>query len=176
MELAAEAGYSTLNFSNVIDEAMSHSTITYAETQRRLEIPVNVNYDFRSFGKFTLYGKAGLGAAINLSTTAVLSNIPTDRNNPNDITGETLNRNDSRTFLDVFCQLGTGMKYKIPKGFIFAEIRSSFGTIDQNSPGGSTVDIVDQLYRWSDPSFRMNSFNMNIGYTYIFYKPAKKKE
>lgn len=176
MELAAEAGYSSLNFSNIIDETMSHSTITYIETQRRLELPISVNYDYRSFGKFTLYGKAGLGAAINLSTTADLSNIPTDRNNPNDITGETLNRKDSRAFLDIFCQLGAGIKYKIPKGFIFAELRSSFGTFDQNVPGGSTVNTVDQLYRWSDPSFRMNSFNMNIGYTYILYKPAKKKE
>ena len=176
MELAAEAAYSSLTFSNVIDETMAHGTITYTETQKRLEIPLCVNYDLRSFGKFTLYGRAGLGAAVNLSATADLSNIPTDRNNPNDITGETLKRNDSRALIDIFFHLGAGIKYKIPKGFISAEIRSSFGVFNQNVPGGSTVDIVDQLYRWSDPGFRMNSLNMNFGYTYIFYKPAKKKE
>ena len=68
------------------------------------------------------------------------------------------------------------MKYKIPRGYLFAEMRSSFGTLNQNVEGGNTVDLAQQLYRWSDPGFRMNSFNINFGYTYIFYKPTKKKE
>ena len=176
MELAMEAGYSTLKFTNIIDETMSHGTITYSETQQRLEIPVCINYNLKSFGKFTLYGRGGLGAALNLSTKADLTNIPADRNNPNDRTGETLNRKDSRISMDVFCQIGAGMKYKIPKGFLFAEMRSSFGVLNQNVEGGTSVDITQQFYRWSDPDFRLNSFNINIGYTYILYKPTKKKE
>ncbi len=176
LELSLEGGYSILKFTNIVSDTMAHGTITYNEQQQRIEIPVCLNYDFKSRGKFTFYARAGLGAALNLSTSADITNIPTDRNNRNDRTGETLNRKDSRIFMDIFCQLGTGMKYKIPRGYLFAEMRSSFGTLNQNVSGGATVDIAEQLYRWSDPGFRMNAFNFNIGYTYIFYKPAKKKE
>lgn len=176
MELSFEGAYSTLKFTNIVSDTMSHATITYDEHQQRIEIPVCINYDIRSFGNFTLYARAGLGAALNLSAKADITNIPTDRNNRNDRTGETLDRKDSRISMDIFCQLGAGMKYKIPKGYLFAELRSSFGVLNQNVSGGTTVDIAEQLYRWSDPGFRMNAFNFNIGYTYIFYKPAKKEE
>jgi len=176
MEVSFEGAYSTLKFTNIVADTMAHATITYNEQQQRVEIPVCVNYDFTSYGKFTLYARAGMGAALNLSTRADITNIPTDRNNLYDRTGETLNRKDSRIFMDIFCQLGAGVKYKIPKGFLSAELRSSFGTLNQNIRGGETVDIAEQLYRWSDPGFRMNAFNFNIGYTHIFYKPAKKKE
>ena len=78
--------------------------------------------------------------------------------------------------IDFFGQLGAGLKYKIPGGFLFTEARSDFGILGQNVPGGQTVSLLEFYYLWRDPDFRLNALNINIGYTYIFYKPLKRKE
>ena len=175
LEIGMEAGYSRLKFTNVVNY-MGFGTIDYIEAQQRLEIPINITYDITSFGKFTPYGRIGVGAAYNLSTSADVSFNVTDKNNPNNRTGVTLDRKDSRVPLDIFGQIGAGMKYKIPRGYLFTEIRSNFGIRNQNITGGSTVNILENYYFWSDPGFRLNSLNLNIGYTFVFYKPSKRKE
>lgn len=175
LQLCVEAGYSRLQFSNKVNY-LNFGLINYAETQNRLEVPVTVLYDFKSSGKFTPYLKAGAGVAINLRTSADISLEMTDRNNPGDRTGETLIRTDSRAPVDLFVKAGAGMKYKIPHGFLFAELSSSFGTIRQNKTGGATADILQYYYLWSDPGFRINSLGLNFGYMYIFYKPSKRNK
>jgi len=174
LEFGIEAGYSQMKFTNIVNY-LGFGIINYKETQQRLEIPVNLTYDITSFGKFIPYGRVGLGAAYNLSTSAEVSFNVTDKNNLNNRTGETLNRKDSRVPLDFFGQIGAGMKFKIPRGYLFAEVRSNFGIRNQNVQGGKTVDLLQNYYLWTDPGFRINSLNLNIGYTLVFYKPSKKK-
>jgi hypothetical protein len=176
LEACIEVGYSQMKFGNSITNYIGHEIINYNEIQQRLEIPVNVTYDFTSFGKFTVYGRAGIGAAINLGVSATASDNPTDPNNTNRRTGENLDRKDSRIAVDLFGQIGAGIKYKIPRGFFFAETRSNFGILQQYVPGGKAVPWTDYYYQWRDPEFRLNALNINIGYTYIFYKPVKRKE
>jgi hypothetical protein len=175
MELGFEAGFSSFKFSYT-DQSFGFQNISYQESHQRLEIPVTIGYDIKSLGKYTLYAKAGPGIAINLATSVDISDNMTDINNPNDRTGETLNRKDSRAVIDAIGQVTAGMKYKITKGFLFAEVRSSFGILNQSIAGGSTQETGEWFYAWRDPGFRMNTFNINIGYTYIFYKPSKRKE
>lgn len=175
IEIGIGAGYSQLKFTNTVNY-MGFGIVNYSEIQQRLEIPASVTYDFTSFGKFSPYGRLGLGAAYNLSTSADVSFNTTDKNNPNNRTGETLDRKDSRVPLDLFVQFGAGMKYKIPRGYLFAEVRSNFGIMNQNVSDGKTVDLLENYYLWSDPGFRINSLNLNIGYTFILFKPSKKKE
>jgi hypothetical protein len=173
MELGIEAGYSHLKFTDRV-EYMKFGVINYTEVQQILEIPVNILYNLKSSGKFTPYGRTGAGVALNLITTADVSFEVTDKNNPNDRTGETVVRTDSRIPVDIFVQLGAGIKYKIPRGYIFTEIRSNFGIVQQNVRGGKTVDLLEHYYLWSDPGFRINTFSLNAGYIYIFYKPSKR--
>jgi len=78
--------------------------------------------------------------------------------------------------IDYFGQLGAGVKYKIPRGFFFGELRSDLGVFDQNVSGGQTESVLDWYYIGSEPDFRLNSINFTLGYTYIFYKPTKRKE
>jgi hypothetical protein len=175
LELGFEVGYSQMKFSNKINY-MGFTVINYNESQQRIELPVYALYDFTSFGKFTLYGRAGIGAAYTLGVTATATSSPTDPDNKNSRTGKSLNRKDSRVEFDCFGHLGAGLKYKIPKGFLSVELRSNFGIFEQNVPGGLTIPEGDFYYLWRDPNFRLNAFNINVGYTYIFYKPSKKKE
>ena len=180
-EIGFEAGFSMRKFINNIDDNMNHALINYTESQQRIEVPVFVMHDFKSFGngKFTIYGRAGIGAAYTLGVTATATYTPTDQNNRNSRTGETLNRKDSRIKVDCFGQIGAGLKYKIPRGFLFGELRSDIGILDQNvikGLGGSAVPVLTNFYVWHDPSFRLNAAGINFGYTYIFYKPIKRKE
>lgn len=181
LELGMEVGFSQMKFSNKLDYMGFSDTvfavIDYSESQLRIELPVSATYDFASFGKFTAYGRAGMGGAFNLSINATTTYNPTDNNNKvNSRTGESLNRKNSRSAVDFFGQFGAGVKYKIAKGFFFAEVRSNLGFLEQNVTGGKTVPMLEYYYLGSDPNFRFNAVNINIGYTYIFYKPSKIKE
>jgi hypothetical protein len=174
LEIGFEVGYSQLKFNNKLDY-MGFASTDYTETQKRIEFPVNATYNFASFNKFTAYGRAGIGAAYNLGVTATAAFNPINIS-AGSRTGEALERKDSRAALDLFGQIGAGLKYKIPRGFLFAEARSNFGILEQNVAEGKTVPMLDFYYLWRDPNFRLNALNINFGYTYIFYKPAKRKE
>jgi hypothetical protein len=177
LELGFEVGFSQMKFNNKINNITGSAVINYAESQQRIELPLFALYNFTSFGKLTLYGRAGFGAAYDLGVTAIASSAPTDPANKSSRTGQSLNRKDSRVQIDCFGQLGAGLKYKISRGFFFVELRSNLGIFDQNVTGGqTTVPVLDFYYAWHDPDFRLNACNINVGYTYIFYKPSKRKE
>lgn len=173
LEIGVGAGFSQISFTNNVD--YKFATIEYIETQQRIEVPICLTYELTTFGKFTPYARAGLGAALNLSTSANASLYMTDKNNSYNIPTRTLDVKDSRTPVDLFGQAGVGMKLKIPHGYLFAEARANLGILQQNVAGGKNVDLLENLYKWSSPRFRLNTLNMNLGYTYIFYKPSKKK-
>jgi hypothetical protein len=178
-EIGIGAGYSSVKFTNIIDylntDNIKFAQSKYIESQQRIEIPASITWDIARLGKFTPYARAGLGAALNISTAVDASLEMEDKNNPNSRTGETLKRNDSRAPVDIFGQLGCGIKFKIPKGYFFGELRTNLGIMQQTVTGGDKVDFLRDVNFWADPGFRLNTFNMNLGYTYIFYKPSKKR-
>jgi len=177
LELGFEVGFSQMKFNNKINDVAGAQVINYAESQQRIEVPIFALYNFTSFGKFTVYGRGGFGAAYNIGVTATGSYTPTDPTNKNGRTGQSLDRKDARVKIDFFGQLGAGVKYKISRGFFFAELRTDLGILDQNVTGGqTTIPVLDFYYGWHDPDFRLNAANINVGYTYIFYKPSKRKE
>jgi len=174
LEVGFGLGYSQIKFTNSVDY-YEWGKVQYIETQQRLEMPVFISYDLPSFAKFTPFLRAGVGATLNLSSSADATLNMTDRNNPYTRSGGTLNVKDSRIPIDFFGQAGFGLKYKIPRGFIFLEARGNFGILDQNKTGGKNINTLEMFYLWSSPGFRLNTLNLNLGYTYIFYKPSKKK-
>jgi hypothetical protein len=175
LELNLEAGYSQLAFTN-IEEFMGFTETTYSETQKRFEIPVTVSYNWLSFGKFTAFGRVGQGIAYNLNSVAKPSSKATDGNNPNSYSGADIKRNDSRIKIDLFTQIGAGLKFKIPRGFVFMEIRSNFGLLNQTVRGGVSAEELDWHYDYADDDFRLNSLNISMGVSQIFFKPSKRKD
>ncbi|MGD0582908.1 MAG: outer membrane beta-barrel protein [Bacteroidales bacterium] len=173
LEVGVGAGYSQVKFTNLVNY-YDFATIQYIETQQRIEVPVSISYDLVSLGRFTPYIRGGAGVALNLSTSADASLNMTDKNNPYSRPGQTLNVKDSRIPVDIFGLAGAGVKFKIPRGFLFLEAKGSFGFLEQFKPGGKNTSLLQNYYFWSDPDFRLNTFNLSLGYTYIFYKPSKK--
>ena len=174
IELNAEVGYSRISFSNV-EEFLGFGETTYAEEQMRIEVPVSLTYNFISSGRFKTYGRLGLGPAFTFGSTAQAGFDPTDVNNPFRRTGSDLDRVDSRIPVDIFAQIGIGLKYKIRNGFFFTEIRSNFSFRNQAVTGGSSAKELSTWYFYEDDEFRSNALNFSIGYIHIFYRPSKKK-
>jgi hypothetical protein len=175
LELNVEAGYSQMAFTNT-EQFLGIGTTTYTETQKRIEIPVSLTYSFKSFGKFTPYGRLGFGPALSIGATATANFQPSDVNgDPH--TGSDIDRSASRISIDPFIQAGAGIKLKTRGGFIFTELRSNIGFYNQVVPAGSTPEEQELgfYYYYADDNFHLNSVNLTIGYTQIFYKPSKRK-
>jgi hypothetical protein len=177
MEVNIEAAYSQLRFTNTLQITDPDKGITtYTETQKRIEIPLTLTYNFKSFGKFTPYGRLGAGPALSLGSTAAVDFKPTDLNGTAH-TGPDLSRDASRVTLDVFAQAGAGVKYKTRGGYFFTELRTNFGFLNQVVLGDNIPEVgeLKGFYFYADDGFRLNAFNFTLGYTQIFYKPSKRK-
>jgi hypothetical protein len=175
LELNIEGGYSQVKFTN-IEDFMHFGETTYNETQNRVEIPLTITYNFENLGKFTPYGRFGIGSAFTLASTALAEFTPTDENNHIVRTGTSIDRNDSRIDIDIFVQIGAGIKFKTRGGYILAELRSNAGALNQSVRGGVTPEQFGFFYFYKDDDFHVNALNFNIGYTQIFYIPSKRKE
>jgi hypothetical protein len=185
LQLNFEAGYSQLKFTNVREvlgiENTAFGITTYNETQQRIELPLTATYDFKNFGKFTLYGRFGLGSALTLAATANAEHKPTYiLGGGVNRTGKDVSRIDSRIKMDLFAQAGAGIKLKTRGGYILAELRSDIGFRNQTVRGSEkAVGVVEELgnfYFYADDDFNVNTLNFTVGYTQIFYKPSKRKE
>jgi hypothetical protein len=174
-DMSIEPGFSQLSFTR-IEYFMGFEKNEYIETQQRIEIPVSITYGYKNFGKFTLYGRMGMGAGLNLKTVAKVTSNPTDKNNLDINAGEDVRREDSRISTDAFAQLGAGIKYKIPHGFFMMEVRTNLGLRNQTIPGSSSAEYLAYYNHYQDDLFHMNALNFNIGYAYVFYKPLKREE
>ncbi len=178
LEINFEAGYSQFTINN-LEDFLLFSKTDYTEKFSRLEIPVSATYNIMNLGKFTPFVRLGAGTALTLGSSAKATSDPTDINNPDVHTGPDIDRTDSRIFMDFFAQAGAGMKFKTPRGFINAEVRSNFGILSQIVRGGSSVVDVEELrwhYYFVDDDFHFNSMNISVGYTHIFYKSSKREE
>ncbi|HUX58662.1 MAG TPA: outer membrane beta-barrel protein [Bacteroidales bacterium] len=174
LEINVEAGYSQLSFSN-IGNFYGFGETDYSESQKRIEIPVSVTYNPIRFGKFTPYGRLGFGPALNIGSIAKATFNSTDINNFYIRKGSDIDRKDLRIFMDIFAQVGAGIKFKTPGGYLFSEVRSTFGILNQTIEGGDSNSELIWHYFYKDNDFHINSLNFSVGYIQLFYKPSKLK-
>jgi hypothetical protein len=176
MDLSLEAGFSQLSFTRV-ESFLGYNSNKYIEIQQRIELPVTLTYNFRSFGKLTPFARFGFGPALTLSTSAKPTGTPIDVNNLIGQTGSDLDRKTSRISMDLFSQVGGGVKFKTRGGYLSAEIRSNLGFFDQTiRVEDAATGELGNFYHQVDDDFHLNAVNFSIGYTRIFYKPSKRKE
>lgn len=176
IDASIEAGFLQSKFINT-ERFLGFETV-YTEKIERLEIPVSATYNFARFGKnFTAFARAGAGLAMNLKNMATPVTTGTDNNNRIIISGADLDVSGSRIFTDFFLQAGAGIRYKTPGGFISLEARSVTGLRNQVVPANNEASReLAFRYSYQDDDFRLNNINISIGYTQIFYKPAKRKQ
>jgi hypothetical protein len=175
LEVNIEPGFSQLSFTKT-EKMLGVGTTTYNESLKRLEFPVSATYNFKTFGKFTLYGRLGTGPAISLGTTATSDVSPTDLNGTSH-TGSDVAKDVSRISVDLFGQAGAGIKLKTRGGFIFSELRTNLGFFNQTKNAGLSPEEQELgwYYYYADDEFNLNAMNFTLGYTQIFYKPSTKR-
>jgi hypothetical protein len=174
LEVNAEIGYSTIKFTtseNINGFSVSQSTESYT----RFEVPLSLTYDITRLGKLVPYARLGFGAALNLNPTAKLDYTPSDMI-PDEKSQSEIDMKSRRIRMDLFAQAGAGMKLKVREGFFFGELRSNFGLFNQGIFNGyGDSDDPAWLYFKGDNDFRLNTLNLTLGYTRIFYKPSKRE-
>jgi hypothetical protein len=178
LELNVEAGYSKLSFRNreniLNPDKVAFGITDYSEVQTRIDLPLTLTYDIRSFGSLTGYCRFGGGPSLILNSSGNASHVPADFNNPYSRTGADIDRNDSRRTFDLFVMAGAGLKFKIREGFLFGELRSDFGIFNQTVKNGKSAEELNIRYYYKDDDFRINNLNFSLGYTWIVYKPSKR--
>jgi hypothetical protein len=176
LELNIEPGFSQLSFikTSIFNRYEKNG---YTETQSRIELPVTATYSFKNFGKFTPFGRLGLGPAFLLSANASTVRTPLDANLPPSTPVSDLKMKDSRIPVDLFLQAGAGVEFKVRGGSFNLELRSNFGMLNQKKVGGENIQELETNRHIADNQrFNMNALNFNFGYTQIFYKPLKRRE
>lgn len=171
LSVAAGINYSVASF-RYTENMLNFGTVEYQESQKRIEVPISVIYQFASYHGIVAYGRAGAGYAFNINTDSKASFKPADINNAYIRTGENVNRNDSRIKYDLFLHAALGGMLKIPRGYITAEVRTLMGI--RNQVIRSDAGNLEYYYFYTDDNFRLNIAGITVGYTYIFYKPSKK--
>ncbi len=173
LELNIEGGYSQLSFTNE-ENFLQFGIVNYSEVQSRIEIPVTMTYNFVNFGKFTAYARVGAGTAFDISATAKdISFTNSGKIYFPDSKSPEISRKNSRIKMDIFGQVGGGIKLKIPRGYLSFEARANVGIYNQVLNGGDSATQLEGYY-YEDDDFNMNDVNFSFGYTLIFYKPSKR--
>jgi hypothetical protein len=175
VEVNAEIGYSQIAFTSS-EKTQGNGLSESRESQKRIEIPLSATYDLVKIGILTPYARIGFGTAFNFSSVAATDNTPLDLI-PDYKPAQDIQMKSRRIFMDMFVQAGAGFKFKTREGFIFGEVRSNFGLFNQSIiKGYGDSDDLSWLYGLSDDRFRLNTLNVSVGYTRIFYKPSKREK
>ena len=153
------------------------------EKHTGFDIPLYIKYSDDS-GKVRPFGYAGF--AIGILTSSNVS-LQFDNNTPsNSEIGiqQTPRVSDAvgykRNFLNHSLVLGGGVKYKIGRDFVYADLRymaglSNFTKPDQNyySQDGA-FDPSITYYQYASDFFRLDNLSLSFGYIHPIYNPRKK--
>lgn len=169
--------YSQNKFEYVNENLFNVMNQSFDETQTRFDIPLTFTYDIDIKKPFWPFVRAGCNFGILLDANA-LSYIKYNDFSHEDKTGPDMKITAQRKTLNYWGIIGTGIKYKVTRGYFIADVNYNFGLSNQVNPKKrTTIDNLEQAFYYfhTDDDFRLNSLNFRLGYVYTFYKPTKKK-
>ena len=164
--------------------------LTVTEKQFWLDVPIYLKYTDHK-GLIRPFGYIGFAPSYLLNSKASLELVISSpsRNSQTITTGPDVSFTHFRHRLNRSVVIGGGVRYKIGKDFVFADLRymvglSSLSTnpykLDpgdgQNPQGKKTVSDLATLYGYVDPIFRMDNLSLSIGYVRPLYDPRKIKK
>jgi hypothetical protein len=148
-----------------------NSTI-YTEKQFKLELPVTLAYEFSS-RKVHYFLRAGASIAKIMGTSGVATHkysaeMPA-------ITGDNVNMKSYRRNFLYSAVVGTGLRYKVPRGVVIIDLRANIGlnNIVKKENRYSNQQQITKSY-YIDDDFSLNTISLTAGYYFSFYKPKKQ--
>jgi hypothetical protein len=173
IELNLEVQYKLAKYSfNVSPD--SFSTVKKYETQSVLLFPVSVSYKFLP-GKFSPYGRLGLLTGYMLTSGAdLVKTFKAGTATP--LSGEQIDLINKRNRVNMWIIIGGGVKYKISKGYIRADIRYNLGLKNQvsNNSWKDKQSDLEWKYGYRDDKNVRDDLTFSIGYVRTIYHPRKK--
>lgn len=175
IELNIESIYTRNNFSyNNLQYGFAEISMT--EKHQRLEFPVSFSLDLNNpESRWTPYLR--IGASYGMILEAVSSYTRTHINTGEEVFSPVEANNvyiDGKRNSDTFNALaGMGLKYKIPRGYFYLDLRYSYGLFNVVNPETRwNQDTVFRFY-YADSDFHLDYLSFSIGYRYSFFKSKK---
>ncbi len=141
------------------------------ETLERIEFPVSLSYDLPGT-RWEPYFRAGVSFGIITGARAKYqhSHLNSDNGNPDPLITRETNIRDMRNTRIITGILGGGIKFKIPRGQIYMDLRYWYG-FSQLSSGVNRWDqeTVFRFYH-ADGNFHIDHLSFSFGYRYLLYK------
>jgi hypothetical protein len=152
------------------------------EKHSGFDIPLYIKYSDDS-GKIRPFGYAGV--AINLMSSAKVSLEFTDNSLNSEVGIKQISVNNEnilfkRNFFSQSLVIGGGVKYKLGRDFVYADLRymaglSNLTKADKNyygDDGGFDPSITN--YQFVSDFFRLDNLSLSFGYIHPIYDPRKK--
>jgi Outer membrane protein beta-barrel domain len=150
-----------------------YATSTGTESQSWLSLPILAQYKVFDKKRFEPFVEGGVSAdlLLNSSTQAEQRRI-----NNQSIDVKSVPLSTQREKINISVVVGAGVKTRIAKGYLVADVRYSYGLTKVNSINtlyDNQFLLLD--YRLADGIFSMNSVYINVGYVQNFFNPKKLK-
>jgi len=152
------------------------------EKNTGFDIPLYVKYSDDS-GKIRPFGYAGL--ALNLLTSDKVSLDFTDNTLNSEIGIKQTSVNNQnilykRNLFNYSLVFGGGVKYKLGRDFVYADLRYMAGLSNLTKPDKNYYDENDEFdlsltnYQFVSDFFRLDNLSLSLGYIHPIYDPRKK--
>jgi hypothetical protein len=179
--LSLGLGYAKKSFKSTTNNRGAGVNAIFTEKQDWIDIPLFVKYQ-KDSGRFRPFGYVGISA--NLLFNSKLATEAIDYNSPGPNVqqisqGADVNISYKRNLFNRSLVFGGGIKYKVGKNFLFADVRYQLGlnNIAKNSYTTSSGQF-DQLvsnYPYASDYFRLDNLSISFGYIKPIYDPRKRK-
>lgn len=192
VSLCANVIFSYRAFKTVRSRISQDDNLTVTEKQFWFDVPVFLKYSDNK-GVFRPFGY--IGGALNLligskaSMEFVNANPPSSGGSQTPSQGPDVDLKYLRHSMNRSLVVGGGVRYKIGKDFVFADLRYMAGLSnlvkrDIYSPDPKTPQNPKELlsndalsrYRYADGFFRLDNLSLSVGYIKPLYDPRKVKK
>jgi hypothetical protein len=177
MSLITEFQYDVRKYTYT-DKLFGYASLTLAEKQTYLELPVLLNYNF---GKGKLVPYVNLGASFAYMMKASVLPVRVDEtgdDNQREIKEGEISVKSLRKKMNYNMVAGAGLKIKdvLGRGYLFIDLRYTRGLNNVvNTDNRYSNDDLLYKYLYVDNNIKINSFQYSVGYSYPLYKPKLKK-
>ncbi len=181
MELNLDIMFRANRFEFEGTKMLDFATVRSKESQSWLYMPLTVTYDFRDSKvkkKVWPYARLGIGTGIRLSAQTTMTRDYDQVDGvevlQGGVSGPAVDLKDQRKAIYLWGVIGTGVKYKVKRGYLFADLRYNYGFLNAVNTTNrySNPELIYEYY-YVDDDFAMHGFNFTVGLVRSLYKPKK---
>lgn len=153
--------------------SLDFSLTSFSESQLRLSVPVSITYEIGA-KKLKPFIRLGSSVGYLLSSKATVVRSYSD-NSHAEVKGSDVDLTKFRNGINAWLICGAGIKYKVPRGNIFLDLRYNYGLLSQTRTE-TRYENSELIYKYYyiDNDFTISNISLSLGYVYLFYKPKKR--